>query len=85
MQGKKDDAVKILDEALNKCPDGNVFAIEIKSSDNPSRGDINGLFSFKEVCPKANLLCAALVTRKRLEGACTIYPWQEIFEVLQLV
>lgn len=46
----------------------------IVAIDNPHKADLKGLL----------LLCVALVARKRLEDACTIYPWQEVFEVLKL-
>ncbi len=57
----------------------NIYAIEIKSKEAPSKADLKGLFSFKEICPSAELICLSRAKVKRQVDEITIYPWQEFF------
>ena len=65
-----------------ETPQGEVFAIEIKSSSSPESEALKGLKSFKEICPEAVLYCASLSPRKRDVRGITVLPWQDIFEAV---
>lgn len=59
---------------------GKVFAIEIKSSEVPSKADLKGLFSFKEIRNDAELICVSRAVSKRDLGDITVYPWKEFLD-----
>lgn len=65
--------------------DEKIFAIEIKANSNPRLNDLKGLKSFKEVCPKAKLVCVCLAENETHYDGVTIYPWKQIFKLLELV
>lgn len=71
-------------DLIVKSPEGNEYAIEIKSSDNPHPASLNGLKSFAELRPKATLICACLAPRLRKIGSINVLPWQELFDILKL-
>lgn len=60
-------------------PCGEIYALEIKASVTPSRQELRGLLSFKEVCPQAKMICVSLSPQKYQLEEFMIYPWQEIF------
>ncbi len=60
-------------------PCGEIYALEIKASVTPSRQELRGLLSFKEVCPQAKMICVSLSPQKYQLQEFMIYPWQEIF------
>lgn len=70
-----------VDLIVEKNPE-EILAIEIKSRDRIDKPDLNGLFSFSEVCPQAKLYCICLAPRKRNMGDITILPWQEAAGIL---
>ncbi len=72
-------------DLIIETPLKETFAIEIKSGTNIDGRELKGLKSFKELIPKAKLLCVSLVERRRVVGDVTIVPWQEIFEILGLL
>lgn len=72
-------------DLIIETPRGEVHAIEIKSSENPDKSALTGLFSFKEFCPKAALYCVCRAPRKRAAAGIDILPWQDIFPALGLV
>jgi uncharacterized protein len=67
-------------DLIMESPDGKILAIEIKSSENPSSGDLRGLFSFKEHETKARLICVSRASKKRLSKSIEIYPWREFLD-----
>jgi uncharacterized protein len=74
-------------DLIIKKPNGEIFAIEIKSTNNPSLKDLKGLTSFSELEPKAQLICLSQVTRKQIHetksgASIEIYPWDEFIEEL---
>lgn len=71
-------------DLIVKTPEGKIYAIEIKSSTNPSKTDIKGLKSFLSIEPKAIPICLSRVERKRRLGDIMLYPWKEGFSVLGL-
>lgn len=71
-------------DLIVETPDGKVYAIEIKSSTNPHKGDLKGLKSFKSVCPQAVCICASQVEYARHYDDLDIVPWQEVFKILGL-
>ncbi len=71
-------------DLIIETPQNRVFAVEIKSSENPDIANLKGLKSFQEVCPKATLYCACLSSRKRTLNNIHILPWQEVFQGLGL-
>ncbi|HMO19296.1 MAG TPA: AAA family ATPase [Oligoflexia bacterium] len=71
-------------DLIVKKPDGQVYAIEIKSGDNPGPGSFNGLISFKDVVPKANLICACNANRDQKRGDVLVLPWREAIKLLGL-
>jgi predicted AAA+ superfamily ATPase len=71
-------------DLIIKKPCGEILAIEIKSSNNPSLKDLKGLFSFKELEPEARLICLSQVTRKQVLETKSgteveVLPWAEFF------
>lgn len=73
-------------DLIVEMPSKQIFAIEIKASENPVFNDLKGLISFKNNFPKAKLYCASLTKYPRsLERGITVLPWQEIFKILKLV
>ena len=64
-------------------PNGETIAVEIKSSEVPSKGDLRSLFSFQEVCPQAQLVCVSRAPHKRDLGGIVVYPWQEFLDELE--
>ena len=71
-------------DLIVETPQGETYAIEIKSSENPDSSALKGLYSFQEICPSAKLYCVCLASRKRQIKNITIYPWRDIFEVVGL-
>lgn len=71
-------------DLIIETPSKKVYAIEIKSRENPSSNDLTGLRSFLEIQPNAIPICLSRAPRKRKIGNITIYPWKEVFEVLGL-
>ncbi|MFH1318999.1 MAG: hypothetical protein ABIH71_08315, partial [Candidatus Omnitrophota bacterium] len=71
-------------DLIIETPDNKVYAIEIKSSQNPDRSALKGLKSFKEICPKAKLYCVSQAPRKRAIEDIIILPWKEIFPVIDI-
>ena len=71
-------------DLIIETPDKKIFAIEIKSSENPSSSDLSGLQSFLEIQPHAIPLVLSRAPRKRKIGNVPIYPWKEVFKLLGL-
>ena len=71
-------------DLIIETPDEKTFALEIKANANPRSGDLKGLRSFKEVCPKAKLICVCLAENEMHYGNITIYPWKKIFDILEI-
>lgn len=71
-------------DLIIKRPSGEVFAIEIKSGENPGPGSFRGLMSFKELFPKATLLCACNCKQDQKRGDVLILPWRELIKILGL-
>ena len=71
-------------DLIIETPSKKTYAIEIKSSENPSKFDLSGLKSFLEIQPKAIPICLSRAPRKRKIGAIEIYPWKEVFKILGL-
>lgn len=67
-------------DLIIESPQGHTYAIEIKSSNVIASSDLRGLRSFQEICPKAKLCCAALVTRSQKMNDVIILPWQNLME-----
>lgn len=67
-------------DLIVETPQKKVYAIEIKSSDQPPAESLSGLKSFREICPQAVLYCVSQSPRRRKVGDVTILPWQEIFD-----
>ncbi len=65
-------------------PKKEVYAIEIKATNVPRKQELRGLYSFKEICPKAKLCCVSLSPNKYQIDEIMVYPWQEIFKELGL-
>ena len=63
-------------DLIIKTPLGKIYAIEIKSSENP-RDFLPGLKSFQELEPEAELLCISNTSQYREEKNIKIFPWQE--------
>ncbi len=57
-----------------------IYAIEIKASENPRKQELGGLGSFQEVCPEAKLCCISLAPHQYNLDDIKIYPWQEFFQ-----
>ena len=71
-------------DLIIETPDEKVFALEIKANTNPRLSDLKGLKSFKEICPKVKLICASLVENEMHYENVSIYPWQKVFDILEL-
>jgi predicted AAA+ superfamily ATPase len=71
-------------DLIIKKPDGAIFAIEIKSGENPGPGSFRGLYSFKELFPKANLICACNSRQDQKRGDVLVVPWKELIRILGL-
>ena len=71
-------------DLIIETPEDKVFAIEIKTNSNPRLSDLKGLRSFKEVCPKAKLICACLGENEIHYEGITVYPWREVFKLIGL-
>ena len=71
-------------DLIIETPDEKVFALEIKASENPRLSDLKGLRSFKEICPKAKLICACLSENEVHYESIKVYPWKKIFQILDL-
>lgn len=68
-------------DLIIETPQGSTLAIEIKSSENPSVSDIrSGLRSFKEIVPKARLICLCNATRLRIVDDIEILPWKDFLD-----
>ena len=72
-------------DLIIETPDEKVFALEIKANTNPRLSDLKGLKSFKEICPKAKLVCISLAENEMHYENISVYPWQKVFDVLELV
>lgn len=71
-------------DLIIESPDRTIYAIEIKSSENPASSDFEGLKSFLEIQPKAIPICLCRAPRKRKVKDILIYPWQEALRFLKL-
>jgi predicted AAA+ superfamily ATPase len=68
-------------DLIIETPSGDVFAVEIKSSQNPVAVDFRtGLESFASICPSAKLFCVCNAPRSRKVDNITILPWLEFFK-----
>ncbi len=67
-----------------ETPKKEIFAIEIKASEQPQSDSFRGLKSFKELCPRAVLLCASRAPHRRQLEDVAVLPWQDIFKVIGL-
>jgi len=67
-------------DLIIETPRKEIFAIEIKTSDQPETEALGGLLSFQETCPKAILFCVCLAAHRRKVKNITILPWQEVFQ-----
>lgn len=66
-------------DLIVETPAGEVFALEIKAKNNPSLSDLQGLWSFAEVNPKAKLICVCLCSKPFEDKSIKFLPWQEMF------
>jgi len=66
-------------DLIIESPCGEIYAIEIKASDSPQRRDLKGLYSFREVCPQARIICASMSPNKYMLGDIEVWPWQGLF------
>ena len=71
-------------DLIIETPSKKIYAIEIKSRENPSKSDLSGLKSFLEIQPNAVPICLSRAPRKGKIGNIMIYPWKEVFELLDL-
>ncbi len=71
-------------DLIVNCPNGDVFAIEIKSSNNPDSREFSGLKSFANICPQAKLFCTCTALKASVKNGIRIIPWQEIFVELNI-
>ncbi len=71
-------------DLIVETPKKEIFAIEIKSSEQPQSDSFRGLKSFRELCPQAVLLCAARAPHRRQLNDVTVLPWQNIFNIIGL-
>lgn len=70
-------------DLIIETPAGECFAVEIKSTENPSLSDVrSGLKSFKEVVPHARLICVCNALRMREADGIEIWPWQQFFDAI---
>jgi predicted AAA+ superfamily ATPase len=65
-----------------ETPKGELYAIEIKATENPDLSSLGSLKGFKEDYPHARLYCACLGSRKRTVGDISILPWDETLEAI---
>ncbi len=72
-------------DLIVETPSGEMFAIEIKSSANPSPHEYAGLKALARLNPKAHLICACTTSKRFMRGEILICPWQELYELLGLV
>lgn len=63
-------------------PNAPSLAVEIKSSENPSKADLRGLFSFQEIEQDAELICVSRAPRAKELGEITVYPWRDFLDKL---
>lgn len=63
-------------------PNGEVLAVEIKSTENPNKADLKGLISFQDLVPEAQMICVSRAERERLVSDITIYPWRIFLDKL---
>lgn len=66
-------------DLIIEAPNGNILAMEIKSTDNISSIHLRGLLSFAETCPSAKLCCVCTAPNRRICENVTILPWQEMY------
>jgi len=71
-------------DLIVELPNGEMFAIEIKSKPNPSPKDYSGLKSLARLNPKARLICACTTSKKYERADVLICPWQDLYEMLGL-
>ena len=67
-------------DLIVETPAGQIFAIEIKAQVNPSLSGLKGLWSFADLEPKAQLICACL-TDKAYEDRAIRYLAKRSFAV----
>ena len=72
-------------DLIIKTLQGEIYAIEIKSSNNPANQSFAGLKSFTQICPNARLFCACTALKASMQGNIEILPWQELFVKINLV
>lgn len=71
-------------DLIVETPKKEIFAIEIKASEQPQSDSFRGLRSFKKLCPQAVLLCASRAPHRRQLGDVTVLPWKNIFNIIGL-
>ncbi|OGC09417.1 hypothetical protein A3J90_02635 [candidate division WOR-1 bacterium RIFOXYC2_FULL_37_10] len=64
-------------DLIVETPKGDIFAIEIKSTDSVDSSHLRGIKSFAETCKEAKLCCVSVAPHQRKIGTVTILPWQE--------
>jgi len=69
-------------DLIIETPQKKVFAIEIKSSQSVHSSELGGLYSFKEICPKAQLFCVGLSEKQRFQDEIKIVNWRDFLEEL---
>jgi hypothetical protein len=67
-------------DCVLQFPTGDIWAVEIKSTRNPSISHCKGLRSFKEDFPQAQSILACRAARAVVLGPFTALPWQELLE-----
>jgi hypothetical protein len=60
----------------------NIFVKRIPPQNFVFQRILKGLFSFREICPSAELICIARVPRFRALGDITVYPWKEFLDMI---
>ena len=71
-------------DLIIETPQDKTYALEIKGTEYPDLSSLRGLNSFSEICPKAELLCACLAPRKRMQEGISILPWMEALRAIGL-
>jgi predicted AAA+ superfamily ATPase len=67
-------------DCVLQFPSGEIWAIEIKSTINPSSSHCSGLRSFHEHYPKAQCFLACRTPRAVQVGCFIALPWQELLD-----
>lgn len=72
-------------DLIIECPDQTIYAIEIKAQAKISGKDLNGLKSFKEICPQAQLICVGPQEKPSyIQDGIKVCNWRECFELIEL-